>query len=78
MKAKIKDRAPLPEDDDDGNDRQQQHQQRGKVEGDGTMPPPSTETRTPEQIDKEYKELISRQVSIFIEKGYKLIQLHFK
>ena len=27
LKAKIKDRAPLPEDDDDDNDRQQQQQQ---------------------------------------------------
>ena len=42
------------------------------------MRPPSTGHRTPEQIDKEYKAILSHQVSIFIEKEYKLIQLHFK
>mmetsp|Transcript_21801 Transcript_21801/g.25205 ORF Transcript_21801/g.25205 Transcript_21801/m.25205 type:complete len:358 (-) Transcript_21801:632-1705(-) len=44
LKAKIKNRAPLPEDEDDNNDRQQQQ---GEVEEDEILGPSSTEHRTP-------------------------------
>ena len=39
---------------------------------------PLTKNRAPEEIDKKYIEILSCQISIFIEKGYKLVELHFK
>ena len=76
-KQKIKDRDPLPEDDDEelasDNDVDQQQQQEEELEE-----PPPTEERTEEEIDIDYKNELSRQATIFIGKGFELIEIHFK
>ena len=72
---KIKDRDPLPEDDDEAADNDVDQQQQQQQDTDTDIPP--TETRTLEEIDTEYKATLSRQATIFIEKAFHAIEVHF-